>query len=396
MPSISSGRVPKLRLHKPSGRAVVRLNGRDYYLGRFGSPESQAEYDRLIGEWILAGRQTPAKKPGQPAEQMTIGELMVAYLLFADGYYRKNGEPTGEFDAIRYSLRPLRKLYCDVAAVDFGPLALKNVREQMIAAELCRKEVNKRVQRIVRMFRWGVENEFVPPMVHHALKQVTGLRFGRSNARETAPIGPVDEASVAAIKPYVSRQIWAMIRLQQLTGMRPGEVCQLRGCDIDRSALPWTYRPSSHKTQHHGHTRKVYLGPEARLLLTEWGFEQMTGFLFSPQDELTERSAARRKARKTSIQPSQTKRKRKPKPSRAPGERYNTAAYGHAIARACKRAGVQHWSPNQLRHSAATHMRQVGGLEATSLALGHKGLAVTEIYAERDEKTVAQLIEQIG
>lgn len=391
----SSGRIPKLRLHKPSGRAVVRLNGQDFYVGKFGSPESQAEYDRLIGEWILTGRHAPPKKPGQPAKR-SIGELMIAYLEFADGYYRKNDQPTGEYDAIRYSLRPLRKLYCDFPVEDFRPLALKNVREQMIAAGLCRREVNKRVQRIVRMFKWGVENEIVPAMVHHALKQVAGLRYGRSDARETEPIRPVDDATVAAIKPYVSGQIWAMIRLQQLTGMRPGEVCQLRACDIDRSEIPWIYRPTTHKTQHHGHTRKVYLGPQARQLLIAWGFEQKTGFLFSPKAELEERSAARRKARKTSVQPSQAKRKRKASPKRAPGERYNTAAYGNAIARACKRAGVQHWHPNQLRHSAGTHMRQIGGLEATSLALGHKGLAVTEVYAERDEKIVAQMIENIG
>ena len=50
--------VPSYRLHKPSGRAVVTLNGRDHYLGPWNSPESSAEYDRLVGEW-LAARQAP-------------------------------------------------------------------------------------------------------------------------------------------------------------------------------------------------------------------------------------------------------------------------------------------------------------------------------------------------
>ena len=33
-------RVPKYRLHKPTGLAVVRLSGRDLYLGPYGTPES--------------------------------------------------------------------------------------------------------------------------------------------------------------------------------------------------------------------------------------------------------------------------------------------------------------------------------------------------------------------
>lgn len=52
-----SVRIPKYRLHKPSGRAVVTLNGRDIYLGAHGSAESKAAYNRLVAEWQLAGRQ---------------------------------------------------------------------------------------------------------------------------------------------------------------------------------------------------------------------------------------------------------------------------------------------------------------------------------------------------
>ena len=44
-------RTPSYRLHKPTGQAVVTLDGRDLYLGRHGSPESRTEYDRLVTEW---------------------------------------------------------------------------------------------------------------------------------------------------------------------------------------------------------------------------------------------------------------------------------------------------------------------------------------------------------
>lgn len=49
-------RIPSYRLHRPSGLAIVTLNGQDHYLGRWGSPQSRDEYDRLIGEWLAGGR----------------------------------------------------------------------------------------------------------------------------------------------------------------------------------------------------------------------------------------------------------------------------------------------------------------------------------------------------
>ena len=213
--SAASPRVPKYRLHRPSGQAVASFNGIDYYLGKHGSQESRDEYDRLLGEWIIKGRQPPSKSARSPAGRMTVNELILAYLQFADGYYRKNGQPTGKYDSIRYSLKPLRRLYGPLGVTEFGPLALKNVREEMIKSALCRNEINKRIGRIVRMFKWGVESEFIAPMTHHALSQVRGLSRGRNFASESEPVKPVPDVHVDAIKPYVSRRICAMIELQR-------------------------------------------------------------------------------------------------------------------------------------------------------------------------------------
>ncbi len=49
-------RLPKLTHHKASGNGVVRLGGRDHYCGRFGTPECQAKYLRVVSEWIANGR----------------------------------------------------------------------------------------------------------------------------------------------------------------------------------------------------------------------------------------------------------------------------------------------------------------------------------------------------
>ena len=58
-----------------------------------------------------------------------------------------------------------------------------------------------------------------------------------------------------------------MVRLHLLTGMRPGEVCSMRLCDIDRSGDVWKYSPEGHKTEHHGRSRVILLGRKAQRIL---------------------------------------------------------------------------------------------------------------------------------
>lgn len=57
--SLRPKRTPSYRLHTPSGLAVVTIDGKDIYLGRHGTPESEEQYHRLIVEW-LANRQAPS------------------------------------------------------------------------------------------------------------------------------------------------------------------------------------------------------------------------------------------------------------------------------------------------------------------------------------------------
>ena len=142
------------------------------------------------------------------------------YLKFADGYYLKNGKPTKEPENIGFAIRPLSQLYGHTLAAEFGPIRLKAVRQAMIDANLCRNEINKRIGKLVRMFKWAASEELIPGSVFHALQAVTGLRRGRSGVRESPPVKPVPIEFVEAIRPHVSRQVWAMIQLQLLTGAR--------------------------------------------------------------------------------------------------------------------------------------------------------------------------------
>ena len=50
--------LPKYCQHKPTGRAFVRIDGKMFYLGKYGSEASRREYDRIIAEFIANGRQS--------------------------------------------------------------------------------------------------------------------------------------------------------------------------------------------------------------------------------------------------------------------------------------------------------------------------------------------------
>ena len=237
MPASTNPHVPAYRHHKPSGLASVRIDGRDIYLGPHGTPESRAEYKRVIAEWLANHKAEPSSLNGNgQAATRVVDELIAAYLDFAKSYYVKNGALTGEYRNIGDALRPLTNLYGRTRVADFGPSALKAVRQAMIDGELCRRTINNRINRIRRVFKWGVENELVPADTLHSLQAVAPLKFGRCNVREADPVKPVPEDLIEPVLKLVAPQVAAMIRLQLLTGMRPGEVMQMRACDIDMSS----------------------------------------------------------------------------------------------------------------------------------------------------------------
>ncbi len=375
MPKLKK-RHPSYRLHKPSGRAVVTLNGHDHYLGRFGTPGSYQEYDRLIAEWLVGKNGTAATKREAPQSDVRICELFVSYLSFAFEYYRKNGRPTGEYANMKDAMRPVEQMYNLTPVADFGPRELKAVRQNMVEAGLSRKVINSRVNRIRRIFKWGVENQQLAPSILEALRAVAPLKQGRTPARETEAVKPVPEPHIEAVLPLVNRQVRAMIELQLATGMRPGEVVIMRGRDLDLSEEVWAYRPLTHKTEHHGVDRVIFLGPKAQEVLRPILSGNVNSYLFSPRQAVAE---LRRRMRR--LKP-KNKRKRKPIPRRRAGEHYTTKGYHHAIYIACKKAGVSPWGPNRLRHNAATRLRARYGLEAARVILGHRSAAVTEVYAE--------------
>jgi len=401
-----SSRVPSYRHHKARGLAVVTIDGHNHYLGPFGSSESHSKYAALIAEWQRSGGSTPRLSvPFGPS--FTIGDLALAYLAFATTYYVKNGEPTSQVYIERAGLRALVALYEIEQASDFGPLKLKNVQQHLVGKDLTRRTINEFSAVIKRAFKWAASEELISESVSNSLRVVGGLKRGRSGAKDADPIGPVEEGTVSATLPHLPPVVAAMVRLQLFTGMRPAEVCLLRPCDIAISkAGTWRYRPSTHKTEHKGRERLIHIGPEGQDVLRPYLDRDPEHFCFSPRESVGKRS-------------------RKSSPRRRPGERYTPTSYRRAVMRGCEVAfgmpdelrvidttNVEEkarreavaaawrkdhgWRPNQLRHSAATRIRERYGVEAAQVVLGHSDPRVTLVYAERNNKLAADVIREVG
>lgn len=434
-------RTPQYRRHRVSGQAVVTLDGQDIYLGSHGTKASRDEYDRVIGEWLANGR----RLANNAQSDRTVFEVLQAFWTWAQTYYvmpvqnadgspvltttgAPASQPAGELDNYRMAIRPLKRLYGPTCAAAFGPLALQSVMAEMVKLGWCRNVVNRQAGRVKAVFKWAVAQELIPPSVHQGLLAVSGLRKGKAAARESDPVKPVPEADVAKVLTHVSKQVRAMIELQLVTGMRPGEVVSMRQRDLDTTGPLWVYRPASHKTAHHGHARVIYLGPRAQQILQPYVKPDPAAFLFSPAESEAERHRRQGEERKSDVSPSQADRARRARRRirrRAPGKCYDVGAYRRAIARGCEAAfGMpaelkacpgdtlerkkekasqraawreQHaWHPHQLRHNAATRLRKDYGLEAAQVILGHKTLAVTEIYAEKNVAAARKVMAEVG
>ena len=200
----------------------------------------------------------------------------------------------------------------------------------------------------------------------------------------------------------------------------------IRAIDINTQGPIWEYRPHSHKGEHHGKERVIYLGPHAQEIIKPWLKTDLNAYLFSPKEGRAWFHEQRAKNRKTPRPRKQRQPQRKPCPRRAPGERYTTFGYGHAIQRACEiafgmpkelrriskkldenerkqLAGVAAqwraqncWHPNQLRHAAATRIRAAYDIEAARIILGHSSAVTSEIYADFDQDKARKIMGKLG
>lgn len=409
---------PKYGLHKPSMQAVVYFQGRAVYLGPHGSEKSHQRYREFLDEWkSLRHRDPPHEGKSSPEDRLqaainpatlrqkwrqglkiSIDELIFVYRQHARSYYVKNGDVTREAELIEEVTALLGTKHGRDRADGFGPVDLDNFRESLIDdRDWSRKFLNKQMTRVIAMFKWGAKKELCSPLVYQQLHALGGLKKGRTRARESAGVSCVEDTLVEQTLPALPAVVADMVRFQRLTGARPGEVCSLRPIDLDRSQKVWLYRPDAHKTEHYEKHRVVPVGPQAQTLLEPYLLRSEAAYCFSPSESVERarrRAAAQRRTRPSCGNTRGSNRVAAPK--RAAGDRYLVSSYRNAVRRACTKLDLAVWTPNQLRHTAATKIRQKYGLEAAQVICGHSRADVTQVYAERDLKLAVRVAEEVG
>jgi integrase len=352
------------------------MGGKAVYLGTYNSPESKAAYSKLIGEW--AGQQT-SSKPVEPAPvvaapRLTIAEALMQYKTHAERYYGASREVHN----LREALRPVRERFGWMAMSEFGPLQMRVMRNQWIEEGLARNTINARVIRLKRFFKWAVSHELIDAIVLARLGSVESLMPGRGG-KEIRPKLPVTWETVEATLPYLPEMVQAMVLFGWHTGARPAEITTLTTGMIDRAGEVWFAKLDKHKTAVWGHTREIPIGKSAQNILTPWlRPSEPDEPIFSP------------------LRVDERQQKRTGK-KRAPGRAYSRAAFQQVVRRACRRADISPaWSPNALRHAFATRIRDIGGIEASQVALGHRKPDTTQIYTGAAKARMIDAIRDLG
>ncbi len=361
---MKSRRIPAYTHHKPTGQARVRINSKSFYLGKYGSPESHDRYDSLIAVLVI---------DSEPASFKTLTTVLAAWWAECQRRYTKGKGKLGGAQNWRPIIRLLRTHHGDERTEDLGPVKLRKLLEAEGEREGWSLTYTRmQLARVKQIFKWAASEELVGITAYQRL-QVCEIR----NGRKSKPIPPVADSVVAATLPCLKRIVADMVCFQRLTGIRPGELVAMQRDLIDRSGEIWIYTPVSHKTEHHGKTRTIYIGPKAQAILTPWLLKAVDGCCMV-----------------------WTWRK---------GEPYSTDSYRRAVHRAVERLNAKRlkdnpqaellpkWAPNQIRKAAATSIRAALDVEHAAAVLGHSSSVVTgEHYAAANRERAIEAVKLLG
>lgn len=435
MPPVSDPPPPSPAEHHGKLHWTTRWRGdrgpdgrRPRYTKRFGPVEGVGprRARALYQAWLRKWEQARGVRDPRSTDGLSVEAFAEKYLAHAKGYYRKEGKITTHVYTVATALQHLIDRYGPLNVDALTPPLLAGLRDALVldaaGAARARSTVNKWLDVVRAAYKWGTEKGMVAPGVWAELRAVSRLQKGRTEAREERDIKPVHWSVVEATLPHLSATVAAMVGVQWHSGMRPEEVCAMRGRDLERDGPLMLYRPETHKTDHRENARErvVVLGPRAQSALEPFLRRDLNAYLFAPAESAAQRergvrpdmrpcfdtngyrhaihracdrawppagAAARREKAPTG-------RKKKPRPETRMEWFARLTAAQRAEVRGWEKA--HRWNPNQLRHAWATRVRREEGVEAASAGLGHSKISTTEIYAERDMETAKRIALKIG
>lgn len=341
----------------------------------FNSNDPLGEYEDWRKKYLRRIKEVMAETAAEPPRvvaglHLTIARLCELYLDHARAWYVKAGQQTSQIAVISMLLRRLNDLFGERQADSLRVADVELLQQRMIDDGLSRRTCNQLLHILRNICKWAVQKEVMSGETLGRVLVVPTLRKGRTQAKERKPVRAVPLEAVEKTLPHLPAVYQAMVQLQLYSAMRPGEVQALSADQIDQSDATWEYVPERYKTEHHHEgdddprRRRIFFGPQARSIL-------------SPLlDACTDPS--------------------RPLFRRPNGKPMTDDAYYYAIGKACEKAGIPRWAPNQLRHRMATAIREKFGREAAQDYLGHENPQTTLLYAERSHSNARRIAEDMG
>ena len=357
---------PKLKKHS-GGQAFARWmeGGKRHqkWFGAWGSERARAAYAEFLRAWATG---VSASRPVVGSNAITsIAVLIERWLDYAKERYVKFARQTSEYHVCRAASNVVGTSFAAMSTEAFGIDQLETARREMVRKGWSRITVNRYTARIVSMFGWGVPRKLVSTEAHYALQQLEPLAPGSTTAPERVSVRSVPPEHIDAVlsgdnlhkNPERRAVLASMVRVQLLTGMRPGELCAMRSEHLDRSGPEWKYTVPAvaNKNFHREKPRVVWIGPRTQQILEPLLLAAGEGTVF----------AFARKGRAANPRP------------------VARLEFSRLIAQACARAGVPHWHPHQLRHNKATDVKRLyESDDAAARAIGTSEDVAARIYSD--------------
>ncbi|MDR0704635.1 MAG: site-specific integrase, partial [Planctomycetaceae bacterium] len=218
---------------------------------------------------------------------------------------------------------------------------------------------NKLVNFVRYIFKWGGIFKLVSPFVVHSLKLIPPVAIG--DAKENPPRKEVPQNDIELVLESLPKKISDMLRLMQLTAMRPSEVFQMKIGDIDMKwdNDDWLYSPPKHKTTWRGKNRAIILGSEEQDILEKYLNGDPEKNIFLNQK----------------------------------GNPFNTSTFDKAISKIIKKKKLPKFTPYQLRHTSLTNISAEHGRDVARAVAGHCSEIITGVYDHSDLRKFKTVVD---
>lgn len=344
---------PTLRRHSFHGHAYVQFGKKQMNLGPWGSQQAKDKYAAILKEWAKHN----SIKPFVPKPNCKVSRLVAEYLRLLEprvsrAEHKKNQTLLTTFLADYYRM----------PAADFGKAELKAIRAQLQAQGRVREQINKEIGRIRRCFKWGVNEDMVPAAALVNLQAVPDLAIGEGIDNDD--VQPVPIRDLIRVSWKVNQMIRDMIFIQVRVGMRPGELCAMRGEELHEGSVRigtntvtvpggLLFAPTEHKNKKRKKILVYLIGPRAKKLLEK--YQKSQGRMF-----------------------------------------YAYKTYHDTIQEACRELGIPEWSPGRLRHNYMGRWERLFGIEAASASVSHSSINTTAIYVQKNLAQSKNFSDKIG